>query len=252
MIRTKPTFQQYSSYTPDDFKVWRMLFERQTKLLEQNACAHYLNAIKWIGFNANEIPDFVKINERLLYYTGWQIKVVPETVPQREFFALLARKIFPATCWLRTMSELDYLNEPDMFHDIFGHVPLLVNPEYAEFLEGFGRLSLKWSLNEEAIKLLSCIYWYTIEFGLLRENGREKIYGAGILSSAEETRNCLSNTSAKLEFEIEKITSANYVTDRLQSEYFVISSFIQLCSALPKIDLHIEKYFLEEIESIEI
>src|SRR4051812_13382024 len=141
---TKPTVQDYSAYTPEDFHVWRFLYERQLPFVKANACHLYLDALDKIGFNAAEIPDFDKTTRRLQQYTGWQLAVVPELVPEPAFFEMLANKTFPSTCWLRTLDKMDYIEEPDMFHDVFGHVPLLVNSAYATFIQDFGKLAMKW------------------------------------------------------------------------------------------------------------
>ncbi|HXS35240.1 MAG TPA: phenylalanine 4-monooxygenase [Flavipsychrobacter sp.] len=245
MLRNKPHRQDYNAYTKEDFEVWHLLFERQLQLLKDNASKLYLNALTCIGFNADEIPDFEKTNKRMLEMTGWRLTVVPELVPQKQFFELLAQKIFPATCWLRTMKELDYLEEPDMFHDVFGHAPLLVNCAYASFMEGFGKLAIQWLHNPEAIALLGRIYWFTIEFGLLRERNENKIFGAGIISSIEETKHSMSSKSGKIAFDIEEMLTTDYRTDTLQNNYFVINSFEELCAALPTISLLIKKTFVK-------
>ncbi len=174
MQRNKPTVQDYSKYTPEDFHVWRLLYERQLPFVQANASELYLDALDKIGFNEDEIPHFENTTKRLQQYTGWQLQVVPELVPQKDFFEMLTNKIFPATCWLRALEELDYIEEPDMFHDVFGHVPLLVNSAYASFMQDFGKLAMKWIDTPEAIPILARVYWYTIEFGLLSENGKEQ------------------------------------------------------------------------------
>ncbi|PZF71796.1 phenylalanine 4-monooxygenase [Taibaiella soli] len=236
MQRHKPLAQLYSAYTTEDFQVWQLLFKRQMNLLRPQASKLYLKALEDIGFNGDEIPHFEKMNKRLESFTGWKVVVAPELVPQREFFQLLSQKIFPATCWLRTMAELDYIEEPDMFHDVFGHVPLLTNEAYADFMEGFGKLAMKWIDVPEIIALLGRVYWFTIEFGLLHEKNMPKIFGAGIISSPGETANSLSDASVKLSFDITQMLSTDYRTDILQPVYFTIKSFEQLCAALPEIE----------------
>jgi len=250
MQRHKPLAQHYSAYTTEDFTVWRLLFKRQMNLLQQHASSLYLKALDDIGFTAGQIPHFEKMNERLQPLTGWKVIVAPELVPQHEFFYLLSQKIFPATCWLRTMAELDYIEEPDMFHDVFGHVPLLTNAAYAQFMEGFGKLAMKWIEVPEMIALLGRVYWFTIEFGLLREQGKPAIFGAGIISSPGEAQNSLGNRSEKSAFNIEKMLATDYRTDVVQPHYFLIDSFEQLCAALPDIEASLaaltyaEKYCL--------
>ena len=241
MQRNKPTEQVYSNYTAEDFNVWRLLYERQLPFVQANASELYLDALDKIGFNADEIPHFEETTKRLQQYTGWQLIVVPELVPQKDFFQMLTNKTFPATCWLRAMEELDYIEEPDMFHDMFGHVPLLVNSAYAEFMQNFGKLAMKWIDTPDAIPILARVYWFTIEFGLLRENGNNKIFGAGIISSIGETAHVYTNESEKVPFNIKQMLTTEYRIDTLQPSYFVIDSFEQLCNAIPQIDKQLEQ-----------
>jgi len=200
-----------------------------------------LDALDKIGFNAEEIPHFNETTRRLQQHTGWQLVVVPELVPQKEFFEMLTNKTFPATCWLRTFEELDYIEEPDMFHDVFGHVPLLVNSAYAAFMQNFGKLAMKWIDTPEAIPILARVYWFTIEFGLLHENGKNKIFGAGIISSIGETQHVFKEESQKVPFNIKEMLTTGYRIDTLQPRYFVIDSFDQLCNAIPQIDKQLEQ-----------
>ncbi len=244
-MRVKPTVQQYSNYTSEDFEVWALLFNRQMDHLQQHAGKRYLEALDQIGFAAGRIPDFAETNLRLEAATGWQLAVAKELVPDDEFFSLLARRIFPATCWLRTLEELDYLEEPDMFHDVFGHAPLLMDPAYAAFMEAFGKLALQWLHEPGALKLLSAVYWFTIEFGLLAEEGTVRIFGAGILSSIGESVHALGPRSEKLSFDLKRMMHTTYRTDVLQDTYFVIDSFEQLCEALPLIVPELESLFGE-------
>jgi len=241
MQRNKPTVQDYSAYTPEDFHVWRMLYERQLPFVQANASELYLDALDKIGFNADEIPHFNETTKRLQHYTGWQLIVVPELVPQKDFFEMLMKKTFPATCWLRALEELDYIEEPDMFHDVFGHVPLLVNSAYAEFMQNFGKLAMKWIDIPEAIPILARVYWFTIEFGLLHEDGKNKIFGAGIISSIGETQHVFKEESEKVPFNIRQMLTTEYRIDTLQPRYFVIDSFEQLCNAIPQIDKQLEQ-----------
>jgi len=244
MQRNKPTEQVYSKYTSEDFGVWRLLYERQLPFVQANASELYLDALNKIGFTANAIPHFEETTKRLQQYTGWQLIVVPELVPQKDFFQMLTNKTFPATCWLRALEELDYIEEPDMFHDVFGHVPLLVNSAYAEFMHNFGKLAMKWIDTPDAIPILARVYWFTIEFGLLRENGNNKIFGAGIISSIGETAHVYKEESEKVPFNIKQMLTTEYRIDTLQPRYFVIDSFEQLCNAIPQIDKQLEQILL--------
>jgi phenylalanine-4-hydroxylase len=242
-MRSKPTTQVYSNYTAADFEVWSVLWKRQMNHLSGQASQLYLDALADIGFTQTEIPDFDRTNKRLMALTGWQLTVAPELVPDVDFFTLLSQRIFPATCWLRTMEELDYLEEPDMFHDVFGHAPLLTHEPYALFMEAFGKLALKWIDRPEVLRLLSAFYWFTVEFGLLAEEDKLKIFGSGIISSVGETLHVLQDTTLKLPFNIELMMHTGYRTDQVQEQYFVIGSFEELCLALPEMDNHLNQIF---------
>lgn len=232
----RPTEQIYSNYTKEDFDVWRTLFERQMTLLTRYASRDFLYAIKEINFSADKIPDFNEVNKILSGTTGWGLHTVPNISPQKEFFEFLSLKKFTTTCWLRSMAQLDYLEEPDMFHDVFAHTPLLTNSNYCHFFKGIGDMALKHIDNPLYIELLGRIYWFTIEFGLINEDGELKIYGAGILSSKGETENALSSGSRKLPFDVETILRTGYRNDVIQGTYFVINSFEELMNSLGKIE----------------
>ncbi|MEJ2005606.1 MAG: phenylalanine-4-hydroxylase, partial [Cyclobacteriaceae bacterium] len=166
------TRQLYEKYTEEDRQVWKLLFEQQEEQLERFASSAYLDGLVRIGFHANAIPSFERTNSILRETTGWELVAVPGIVDDRKFFELMSKKQFPATTWLRKMEELDYLEEPDMFHDVFAHVPLLADQHFADFLHALSVISLDYIDNPVAIELLSRIYWYTVEFGLIRENGK--------------------------------------------------------------------------------
>lgn len=232
----RPTEQIYENYTPHDFEVWETLFNRQINLLHDTASKEYLKAHNTINFSPKRIPDFKEVNTILGNITGWNLHVVPCISPQKAFFQLLAQKKFTATCWLRTMEQLDYLEEPDMFHDVFGHVPLLTNTSYCNFFKGISNIALEHIDNHLAIDLLGKIYWFTIEFGLIREEGQMKIYGAGIMSSFGEVKHCLSDKVTHTDFDVEKIFSTDYRTDQMQNLYYVIDSYEQLYNSLDTIN----------------
>lgn len=241
MNRIKPTEQVYSSYTPQDFTVWNVLFNRQMNILSEVASKDYLEAVKTIGFQEDEIPDFEKINLRLSQLTGWKIITVPGICPPKEFFQLLAHKTFTCTCWLRTMEELDYLEEPDMFHDVFGHVPLLTNIDYCTFFEKLGKLGVQHIHNQEIIDMLERLYWFTIEFGMIKEAGELKIYGSGIISSIGETKHALSDASRKHAYAADVVMNQPFRTDIMQDDYFVIQRFEQLMKSIPDVEAIINK-----------
>ncbi|MDQ3047242.1 MAG: phenylalanine 4-monooxygenase [Bacteroidota bacterium] len=235
-MKNKPASQIYSHYTKHDFLVWETLFERQMNILKPLVSAEYLEALEKVRFSSGKIPDFSEVNSLLSPLTGWSLVVVPNISPQKEFFQFLSERQFTATCWLRTMKQLDYLEEPDMFHDVFGHVPLLSNQKYVDFFKGISDIALKYIDDPRAIELLGRIYWFTIEFGLIRENGEFKIYGAGIISSKGETEHCLSKNSEKRDFNISEMMDTSFQTDVMQSLYFVIDSFEQLYNSLPEVE----------------
>lgn len=231
----RPTKQIYNNYTEHDLLVWQTLFDRQIIILKPIVSSAYLEALETVKFSSDRIPHFDEVAELLRPLTGWSMEVVPNISPQKIFFEFLSQKKFTATCWLRTIEQLDYLEEPDMFHDVFGHVPLLSNPAYCNFFKGISEIALAYSDHPKAIELLGKIYWFTIEFGLIKENDQLKIYGAGIISSAGETIHCLSNQSIKLNFDVATIFNTDYRTDVIQEKYFVIESFEQLYNSLPEI-----------------
>jgi len=240
MKTTRPVRQVYDNYTGQDFLVWKTLFGRQIQLLKPVVSESYLAALEEVNFVAHRIPDFNEVNKRLMSLTGWNLHVVPNITPQKEFFEFLSQKKFTATCWLRSMDQLDYIEEPDMFHDVFAHVPLLSNKSYCDFFKGISEIALQHINDPLAIELLGRIYWFTIEFGLKKENGQVKIYGAGIISSSGETKHCMSNDAEKINFDVHKIMNTGFRTDIMQEKYFVIESFEQLYNSLPDI-----RFFLE-------
>lgn len=246
----RPTTQIYSNYTEHDFLVWETLFNRQMEILKPIISSEYLKALDEVKFTSEKIPDFNEVGDLLKLLTGWSLQVVPNISPQKEFFEFLSQKKFTCTCWLRTMEQLDYLEEPDMFHDVFAHVPLLSNKNYVNFFKGISDIALKHIDNEKAIELLGKIYWFTIEFGLIKENTQLKIYGAGIISSMGETKHCLSSIVSHIDFDILTIFNTDYRTDIIQEKYFVIESFEQLYKSLPEIELALQKVLKKEAKIV--
>src|SRR5665213_1543544 len=179
--------QNWNNYSTEDHAVWKLLFERQVKNLQDKAWSEYLKCIPAVGIENNFVPDFSIVENHLEKSTQWKIEVVKGIIPVDDFFELLNKKRFCSSTWLRGKHQLDYLEEPDMFHDTFGHIPLLANSDYANFVKRFAEFGLKFCKNEKALLLLERMYWFTIEFGLMQENKQLKIYGAGILSSFGES-----------------------------------------------------------------
>ena len=232
--------QIYENYTEEDQKVWKILFDRQFPNLPEAATSEFLRGLQKVNFTADRIPNFDETNKILRELTGWEIYAVPGIVEDDLFFHLMANRKFPATTWVRKMSELDYLEEPDMFHDVFAHIPLLTNQAFVDFLQAISQFGEEWIEDEWAIHLLSRIYWFTIEFGLIRENNEVKIYGAGILSSSGETRFSLSNEPEHHEYDVDHILDTPYRKDKMQERYFIIDSYEQLYQSIPEIKEKIE------------
>jgi phenylalanine-4-hydroxylase len=232
--------QEYSKYSPEDFQVWKILFERQIKVLNELAATEYLEGIKTIKFSAERIPDFREVNAILEKTTGWNLEVVEGIINEEDFFTLLAQKKFPATTWLRKLSELDYLPEPDMFHDVFAHVPLLTNQKFCDFFKVIGDLGVKHKDRSEVLIMLGRLYWFTVEFGLIKQEDKLKIYGAGILSSFGETHFSVSETPQHLPFDAGTIMNTAFENDKIQDKYFIIQSFDQLYESIGTIERIVE------------
>jgi len=232
-----------AKYTSADLEVWSTLFKRQRTNLEQKGSRAYLDCLDNMHpvLNANEIPDFEKIDRWFADTTGWKIEVVPGLIPVDDFFTLLAEKRFCSSTWLRTMNQLDYLEEPDMFHDIFGHIPLLSNPDFSQFAQEFGQLGKCFIGEERVIKSLQRLYWFTIEFGVIAEENKIKAYGAGIMSSFGETNRVAKKACNFLPFDIDEILAKEFHTDIMQTDYFVIESFEQLKASLKAADLEFSR-----------
>ena len=219
--------QNYAAYLDADHDTYRRLYERQSKLLPGLACDEFIAALPLLGASSH-IPRFDDINQRLIKATGWQVVAVPGLIPEVPFFTLLANKKFPVTDWIRKPEEFDYIVEPDIFHDLFGHVPLLFNPVFADHIQAYGRGALK-AHKLGACEQLSRLYWYTIEFGLLRQSNGLRAYGAGILSSSGELVYAVKSAEPKrIALDLLRCMRTRYNIDSYQQTYFVIDSFQQL------------------------
>ncbi len=232
---SKPTVQIYENYTREDYKVWKILFNKRLENLQGIVAEEFLVALNDLNFKAEKIPNFVEINNILKNRTGWSIKTVPNISPPEEFFSFLSMKKFTATCWLRSIDQIDYLEEPDMFHDVFAHVPLLSNKDYTNFFKEMGEIAMSVIEDPKKLEKLQRIYWFTIEFGLIKKNNDFKIYGAGIISSDEESKNALSKKSKKCEFDVKKVMNHSFRIDIVQDTYYYINSFDQLTSSIAEI-----------------
>jgi phenylalanine-4-hydroxylase len=223
--------QHWDRYSEEQHAIWRLLFERQQRLLVGRACREFLDGLQDLGVAAHGIPDFRGLSDILDQATGWRIVAVPGLVPDDVFFALLARRRFPSTCFIRRRHQLDYLQEPDVFHDVCGHVPMLMNPVFADYIQAYGEGGLK-ALRLGHLEHLARLYWYTVEFGLLSTPDGLRIYGSGILSSAGESVYCLDDPHPhRLPFDLRRVMRTEYRIDRYQETYFVIHDFDELFAA---------------------
>ncbi len=222
--------QEWERCTAAEHELWRRLYRRQESLVARYACDEFVDTLDTLNFGEG-IPRFDAINEKLRVATDWQLVAVPGLVPDLTFFEHLANRRFPVTVWLRTPAEFDYIVEPDIFHDFFGHVPMLFNPVFANYMQAYGRGGIK-AHAQGAIEMLSRLYWYTVEFGLIDTSKGLRTYGAGILSSGGEIGYCLESPNPnRIGFDLLRIMQTGYKIDTFQETYFVIRDFEQLFDA---------------------
>ncbi|MBU7589777.1 MAG: phenylalanine 4-monooxygenase [Sphingopyxis terrae] len=220
--------QDWDAFSADEHAMWDRLFARQSEMLPGRAADAFLRGIDVLKLEKPGIPDYRELNARLMAATGWQVVAVPGLVPDDVFFDHLANRRFPAGNFIRTPQQLDYLQEPDVFHDVFGHVPMLADPIFADYMVAYGEGGLR-SLQFDALKQLARLYWYTVEFGLIRESGDLRIYGAGIVSSYAESVFALDSDSPnRIGFDLARVMRTDYRIDDFQQNYFVIDSLDQL------------------------
>lgn len=223
--------QAWQQYSAEEHAIWRTLYARQIKLAETYATAQFITGLELLGASEHQIPNFDEINNKLSACTGWRIVAVPGLIPEEHFFAHLAKRQFPVSVWIRERSELEYLSEPDLFHDFFGHVPMLTNPVFARFVQAYGEAGPK-ALTHKTVRMLARLYWYTVEFGLINTAQGLKVYGAGILSSQGETvYSVTSPIPHRIAFDLERVMRTEYLIDDYQQTYFVLDSLEQLFHA---------------------
>jgi len=230
-IRADYTVEQdYSRYTTGEQDLWRRLYARQSALVPQFGCDEFCDVLATLNFSGG-IPRFDDTNVKLMAATGWTLVAVPGLLPDDVFFEHLANRRFPVSVWIRKPEEFDYIVEPDIFHDFFGHVPLLFNKVFADYLEAYGKGGVK-AKGLNALDYLARLYWYTVEFGLIRTPKGLKTYGAGILSSAGELPYCVQSPKPhRIRFDLMRVMQSNYKIDTFQETYFVIDSFQELFDA---------------------
>ena len=229
--------QDWEHFTAEDHAVWDLLFARQQEMLRGRAVRAFEESLDVLKLSRPGIPELGELNERLFARTGWEVVSVPGLVPDPIFFEHLANRRFPAGNFIRRRDQLDYLEEPDVFHDVFGHVPLLAQPAVADFMQALGEMGLE-ALRLGQLHRLARLYWYTVEFGLAREDGKPRIYGAGILSSFGESRFSLESPEpSRPDFDLARVLRTTYRSDAFQESYFVIDSFEDMLERVMEADL---------------
>ena len=222
--------QDWAAYSPDEHALWRRLYARQASLVPRFACREFIDSLAALDFSA-AIPRFDAVNAKLAAATRWKLVAVPGLLPDAVFFEHLANRRFPVSVWLRTPAEFDYIVEPDIFHDFFGHVPLLFHPVFADYLEAYGKGGMK-AHALGAIEMLARLYWYTVEFGLIETPAGIRTYGAGILSSGGEIAYAIDSPEPnRIGFDLLRIMRTRYKIDTFQETYFVIRDFRELFEA---------------------
>lgn len=226
-IARKPDKQGYVNYTESENETWQILYERQLPLVKQYACSAFKEGFKTLALNSNSIPQLPEVCKALKAATGWQVYPVEAIISYEKFFKLLSERKFPAATFIRRREQLDYLTEPDIFHELFGHCPLLCNHDYAKFMQQYGELGL--AADDKDRHWYARIYWYTVEFGLLKSHGQFNCYGGGILSSIKETPYAVNSVKAKrLPFDLLTALRTPYRIDILQTVYFYIEQLTDL------------------------
>ena len=229
--------QHWNAYTAAEHAMWDRLFARQAGMLPKRVVPAFMDGLDVLRLSKPGIPDFAELNERLGRKTGWQVVAVPGLVPDEVFFEHLANRRFVAGRFIRTPAQLDYIQEPDIFHDVFGHVPLLAHPVFADYMQAYGEGGLR-AARLGMIEALARLYWYTVEVGLIRDGGELKLYGAGIVSSYGESVFALDDPSPnRIGFDLERVMRSHYRIDDYQQSYFVIESFEDLLHQTRDADL---------------
>lgn len=223
--------QDWTGYTQDQHRVWQTLYERRMAVLRGTASQVFLSGADAIGLDSRSLPDLASLNRRLLSRTGWSAVPVEGFLPADEFFGCLARRVFPTTVTIRAADRLDYVPEPDIFHDVFGHVPLHADPVFADFLRRFGAVASR-ARSPEDTERMARLFWFTVEFGLIREQGAVKLYGSGLISSQADAANALGDGCDRRPFRLDEVLEQEFRIDQLQAVLFVVDDFAQLFEAV--------------------
>jgi len=227
--------QNWDAYSAEDHEVWRILYDRRMKTLKDTGSRIFLDGARTIGLGPDQVPDLQDINARLEPFTGWNAVPVSGFIPAHDFFLSLAHRRFPTTVIVRPKEQLEYLPEPDIFHDVFGHVPLHAEPIFADFLQRFGEVAARADTEEQTTQMAR-LFWFTVEFGLTREDGEIKVYGSGLISSSGDAANALGPNCDRRPFSLDAVVQQPFEIDRFQDVLFVVESFDQLFAAADEME----------------
>ena len=232
--------QKYEDYAPQQHAVWSELVRRRLPQVEEYACQEYLDGVDIIGLRKDRIPDLAAISGRLEPRTGWNATPVSGFLPAAAFFEMLAARKFPTTTWLRSRDSLDYIPEPDIFHDVFGHVPMHAHPVFADFLQHYGSVCARIA-DKQVLERLGRLFWYTVEFGVMRRGGRIRVFGSGVISSHGECTNVIEGGSDVRPFDLDTVLETPVKVDELQKVLFAIESFDQIYEAVHEAERRVQE-----------
>lgn len=227
--------QDYAAYTPEQHATWAELVRRRIAQVNEHACAEYLDGFRKIGLAEDRLPDLNDVSRRLAPLTGWQATAVTGFLPAKAFFAMLAARRFPTTTYIRGMDSLDYTPEPDIFHDVFGHVPLHTHPVLADFLQHYGAVCLQLN-SEKDLERMARLFWFTVEFGVIREGGEVKLYGSGLISSVAESDAVIAGRPEIRNFNLDEILDQQFSISELQPVLYAIDSFEEIYEAAKQVE----------------
>lgn len=223
--------QDYAAYTPEQQDVWRELVSRRMPQLKEHACQEYLVGFEQIGLQADSIPNLAKVNERLEPLTGWNATPVSGFLPPDAFFEMLAARRFPTTTWLRSRDSMEYTPEPDIFHDVLGHVPMHAHPVFADFLQHYGKVCATVMGDKDKLERMGRLFWFTVEFGVIRQDGGIKLYGSGLISSHGESRYVIEGGPEIRDFNLEQVLEQEFKVSEMQKVLYAVESFDQIFEA---------------------
>ena len=231
--------QDWDAYTPEQHAIWAELVSRRMPQLRQHACREYLEGFEQIGLREDRLPDLKAVSDRLAPRTGWQSTPVSGFLPPDAFFEMLAARMFPTTTWLRSRDSMEYTPEPDIFHDVFGHVPMHAHPVFANFLESYGKICAGLMSRPDALERMGRLFWFTVEFGLIRQDGEIKVYGSGLISSHGECTRVLAGGCEVKDFDLDAVLNQEFQTSEMQPVLYAVESFDQIYEATKQAEMRL-------------